>query len=354
MTSRPQPSPASTQPSITAGDLYEYQQSRIANIKTRAKQKKDSLPSHYNIVICGDYGVGKTSLIQTFCGHTIPGTDPHSVHWTKIKNISGRECAFHLIEAWNSAITGCDEIWGVMGRFRDMDAMDALILVYDPTSRSSFTSLHDVFTLLVGIPDLQNSVPVSLIATKSDVPQSQYEVTIEDGEAFAKEIGAGWFACLSGAFVGEGEDVGEEESHDVDEWERQRTKQGMWNAMKEPAEWRVLAEMEEDEKREERIGDVLGRLAKAANETERRGGMVDGFLERVKDRKGNNGKSKGAAWRSRNIGSTRIQGHDGKRKADGRNSIMMDFFRLPTTVPTVDMAWDEWILGGRYQKINTS
>lgn len=42
---------------------YEYQKARIINF--RIKTKTRDVPTHYNVVVCGDYGVGKTSLIQT-------------------------------------------------------------------------------------------------------------------------------------------------------------------------------------------------------------------------------------------------------------------------------------------------
>ena len=136
------------------------------------------------LIILGDSGVGKTTLIHNFISKEFRadfkatlGTDLSS----KIFEVNGKQ-----VEA---------QIWDTAGteRFRAMGSAyyrgtDACILVFDITSHDSFIHLNEWRKDFIDNADIEDPdiYPFVLFANKSDLT-SQRKVSLEEEETWAKQ-----------------------------------------------------------------------------------------------------------------------------------------------------------------------
>ena len=136
------------------------------------------------IVLFGQINVGKTNLINRFVEDTF--TEGHIIG----ANIKNKEVVLSTgetvnVQIWDSC---CNEKQQVLNPikiyFKDTDGV---ILVYDVNDKSTLNDLNTLFENIKG--KLSNKIPIILIGNKKDTNKGNYQVTIEEGQAFANKNG---------------------------------------------------------------------------------------------------------------------------------------------------------------------
>ena len=137
------------------------------------------------IVLIGESGVGKTSIICQFVDQTFQSEQPSTI---------GGTFASKKVKCGNGKILRL-EIWDTAGqeRYRSVAKMfykdaNAAILVYDITSKTSFEGLQNYW-----IPQVKNSSPENIIliiaANKVDLFERE-QVDQANAKKYAKEMNA--------------------------------------------------------------------------------------------------------------------------------------------------------------------
>ena len=137
------------------------------------------------VVLLGEAGVGKTSIIHQFTYHTF---DPDC-----ISSISAQFVSKTIDYQGYGAIKY--DIWDTAGqeRYRSMAKIfykDAkvIVLVYDITSQNTFDGLKNYWYEQIKI-NCENDAILAVVANKNDLYADQV-VSDETGQKFADEIGA--------------------------------------------------------------------------------------------------------------------------------------------------------------------
>ena len=137
------------------------------------------------VVLLGEAGVGKTSIIHQFTYHTF---DPDC-----ISSISAQFVSKTIDYQGYGAIKY--DIWDTAGqeRYRSMAKIfykDAkvIVLVYDITSQNTFDGLKNYWYEQIKI-NCENDAILAVVANKNDLYADQV-VSDETGQRFADEIGA--------------------------------------------------------------------------------------------------------------------------------------------------------------------
>ncbi|XP_057218599.1 GTP-binding protein REM 1 [Triplophysa rosa] len=136
----------------------------------------------YRVVLLGDHGVGKSSLINIFAGiqekdaHKHIGEDTYE----RTLTVDGEETTLVVMDTWETEKQEEDENW-----VQDycMQVGNAYIIVYSITDRSSFESASELRIQLRRIRQAEN-IPIILVGNKSDLVRSR-EVAVEEGRACA-------------------------------------------------------------------------------------------------------------------------------------------------------------------------
>ena len=164
------------------------------------------------IILLGNSGVGKTSIINKIC--QIPPPEGKTM---------GIDFVSHLFKL-NDNINIKMQIWDASGqeRFRSLipsyirDSY-AVIFVYNISDRSSFLALEQFFEIT---KILEPSVIKLIIGNKFD-SMTKREVSYEEAEIFAKEIGCLYIELngnnhneLESAFIGIGEKYSKNEENE--------------------------------------------------------------------------------------------------------------------------------------------
>lgn len=138
------------------------------------------------LLMIGDSGVGKTSLLMRFANETYSPTFLTTIGIDfKIKNM--------LIDSRMVKL----QLWDTAGqeRFRTITTSyfrgaHGIMLVYDVTKRDSFENVQNWITQIEQHADIH--VVTSLVANKCDAHPSQVEVSESEGQAFADTHGMGF------------------------------------------------------------------------------------------------------------------------------------------------------------------
>lgn len=169
-----------------------------ATVKARSELLTREEPKAYlfKVVICGDYAVGKTSLVRRFT----TGTFSFDYKTTLAVNFVNTEV---VIEGFHIDLA----IWDTAGqeRFQKLRKeyyknANAVIFVYDLTRPESFHHIEDRWKPEVD-STIQGYTPI-LIGTKTDLTE-QRVVTARSGEDLARRISATHYetSALSGENV---------------------------------------------------------------------------------------------------------------------------------------------------------
>ncbi|KAL7264992.1 hypothetical protein ACSBR1_002860 [Camellia fascicularis] len=118
------------------------------------------------ILIIGDSGVGKTSLVLSFTSKYTEYSAP---------TIAGQERFRTLITSYYRSAQG-------------------ILLVYDVTRRETFTNLSDVWTKEVDLYSTNKNCIKMLVGNKVD-KESERVVSREEGIELAKQLGCLFYEC---------------------------------------------------------------------------------------------------------------------------------------------------------------
>ncbi|CAL5387727.1 unnamed protein product [Camellia sinensis] len=141
------------------------------------------------ILIIGDSGVGKTSLVLSFTSKYTEYSAPTIGVDFKIKylTVGGKKLKL--------------TIWDTAGqeRFRTLissyyRSAQGILLVYDVTRRETFTNLSDVWTKEVDLYSTNKNCIKMLVGNKVD-KESERVVSREEGIELAKQLGCLFYEC---------------------------------------------------------------------------------------------------------------------------------------------------------------
>ena len=138
----------------------------------------------YKVVLLGDAGVGKTSIICRYVTNSFSSV---------LMSTTGATYANKKLIVGNKKIRF--EIWDTAGqeRYRSLAKMfyqnaNVIILVYDITRKSSLNSINDFWIKQIR-ENARKDVILGLAGNKSDLYENE-EVKLNEAKLFAKEIGA--------------------------------------------------------------------------------------------------------------------------------------------------------------------
>ncbi|KAK4798632.1 hypothetical protein SAY86_030958 [Trapa natans] len=143
----------------------------------------------FKILLIGDSGVGKSSLLVSFISSSAEGLAPTIGVDFKIKQLTVGGKRLKLT------------IWDTAGqeRFRTLTSSyyrnaQGIILVYDVTRRETFTNLSSVWAKEVELYSTNRNCMKMLVGNKVD-KDSERTVSTEEGVALAKELGCLFVEC---------------------------------------------------------------------------------------------------------------------------------------------------------------
>ncbi|KAB8957772.1 hypothetical protein FH972_026860 [Carpinus fangiana] len=152
-------------------------------------QSGGSCDLSFKILLIGDSGVGKSSLLVSFISNSVEDLSPTIGVDFKIKllTVGGQKLKL--------------TIWDTAGqeRFRTLTSSyyrgaQGIILVYDVTRRDTFTNLSDVWAKEVELYSTNQDCVKMLVGNKVDI-DSERVVSREEGIALAKELGCLLLEC---------------------------------------------------------------------------------------------------------------------------------------------------------------
>lgn len=147
------------------------------------------------IVILGDRGVGKTSLVNRFVTGKFESEYNPTIETTIRKTISFHGIPMN-IELVDTA--GMDEYSRISRNA--MVGVDGYIMVYSISSMSSLEKLRDINTTLLHMLGDPPSLPRVLVGTMSDLEAENRQVDVEAGISLAKELGVRFCDEVSSKF----------------------------------------------------------------------------------------------------------------------------------------------------------
>ncbi|XP_049399623.1 phosphatidylinositol 4-phosphate 5-kinase 9-like [Solanum stenotomum] len=154
-----------------------------------ATQSSSSYDLSFKILLIGDSGVGKSSLLLSFISNAVDDITPTIGVDFKIKTLTVGGKRLKLT------------IWDTAGqeKFRTLTSSyfrgaQGIILVYDVTRRDTFTNLYDVWAKEVELYCTNEDCVKMLVGNKVD-RESERDVSREEGVALAKELGSLFLEC---------------------------------------------------------------------------------------------------------------------------------------------------------------
>ncbi|XP_059643954.1 ras-related protein RABC1-like isoform X1 [Cornus florida] len=143
----------------------------------------------FKLLMIGDSGVGKSSLLLSFTSDTFEDLSPTIGVDFKVKYviIGGKKLKL--------------AIWDTAGqeRFRTLTSSyyrgaQGIIMVYDVTRRETFTNLSDVWAKEIGLYSTNQDCIKMLVGNKVD-KENERVVTRKEGINFARECGCLFIEC---------------------------------------------------------------------------------------------------------------------------------------------------------------
>ncbi|NWR56892.1 REM1 protein, partial [Bucorvus abyssinicus] len=138
----------------------------------------------YRVVLLGDPGVGKTSLVNVFAG--VQERDLPEQHrgaaYERTLCVDGEETTLLVMDAWEPE-QRVRQGRGSWDESRCLRVGDAYVLVYSVTDRGSFESASELRIQLRRARQAED-IPIILVGNKSDLVRCR-EVSVEEGRACA-------------------------------------------------------------------------------------------------------------------------------------------------------------------------
>ncbi|XP_054835714.1 GTP-binding protein REM 1 [Eublepharis macularius] len=148
-----------------------------------SSDSEGSWESLYRVVLLGDPGVGKTSLVNLFAG--VQDKDPPEQQredsYERTLSVDGEETTLMVIDTWETEKRPPEEDnW-----FHNycMQVGNAYVIVYSITDRGSFESASELRIQLRRTRQAEN-IPIILVGNKTDLVRCR-EVSVEEGRACA-------------------------------------------------------------------------------------------------------------------------------------------------------------------------
>jgi Ras-related protein Rab-8A len=151
-----------------------------------SRQQEQPYDIHIKILMLGDSGVGKTSLLLRYAQDEFSPTFISTIGIDfKVRNI--------IVDDLRAKL----QIWDTAGqeRFRAITTSyfkgsHAVLLLYDVTDRDSFTNIHKWARQIRDLGDLNTNIV--LVGNKADDPDKR-NVSEREGTELAKSLGLTWF-----------------------------------------------------------------------------------------------------------------------------------------------------------------
>ncbi|NXE12067.1 REM1 protein, partial [Lophotis ruficrista] len=135
----------------------------------------------YRVVLLGDPGVGKTSLVNLFAG--VQERDLLEQHgeaaYERTLTVDGEETTLLVMDTWEPEQRG-EESWR---RSHCLQVGNAYVIVYSITDRGSFESASELRIQLRRARQAED-IPIILVGNKTDLVRCR-EVSVEEGRACA-------------------------------------------------------------------------------------------------------------------------------------------------------------------------
>ena len=143
------------------------------------------------VIILGETGVGKTSIINRFINDEFnPDNDIETLGSTFFRKSIKRQNTVYKLQIWDSI--GQEKYHSITRLF--IKGSNIVLLVYSIDSRESFEELNHWLNTLKDILD-KNKYILGIVASKSDLVNEEI-VSQNEGEEFAKKTG-GIFRAVS-------------------------------------------------------------------------------------------------------------------------------------------------------------
>ena len=137
------------------------------------------------VIILGETGVGKTSIINRFINDEFnPDNDIETLGSTFFRKSIKRQNTVYKLQIWDSI--GQEKYHSITRLF--IKGSNIVLLVYSIDSRESFEELNHWLNTLKEILD-KNKYILGIVASKSDLVNEEI-VSKNEGEEFAKKTGA--------------------------------------------------------------------------------------------------------------------------------------------------------------------
>ncbi|XP_070604841.1 GTP-binding protein REM 1 [Erythrolamprus reginae] len=147
--------------------------------RSESSGSEESCGSLYRVVLLGDPGVGKSSLMSLFAGVQERDSleQQRDDTFERTLSVDGEETTLVVIDTWEAEKRPSEE------ENSRLQLGDAYVIVYSITDRGSFESASELRIQLRRSRQAEN-LPIILVGNKSDLVRSR-EVSVEEGRACA-------------------------------------------------------------------------------------------------------------------------------------------------------------------------
>ncbi|XP_075756993.1 GTP-binding protein REM 1 [Pelodiscus sinensis] len=152
-----------------------------SSCSSNSADSDSSWESSYRVVLLGDPGVGKTSLVNLFAGlqdRDLP-EQRREVVYERTLSVDGEETTLLVMDPWETEKREEESQPGGSC----LQVGNAYVLVYSVTDRDSFESASELRIQLRRVRQAEN-IPIILVGNKTDLVRCR-EVSVEEGRACA-------------------------------------------------------------------------------------------------------------------------------------------------------------------------
>ncbi|XP_032073204.1 GTP-binding protein REM 1 [Thamnophis elegans] len=151
--------------------------------RCESSSSEESCGSLYRVVLLGDPGVGKSSLVSLFAGVQERDSleQQRDDTFERTLSVDGEETTLVVIDTWEAEKRLSEEDNGLHNHC--MQVGDAYVIVYSITDRGSFESASELRIQLRRTRQAED-LPIILVGNKTDLVRSR-EISVEEGRACA-------------------------------------------------------------------------------------------------------------------------------------------------------------------------
>eukprot|EP00300_Choanocystis_sp_HF-7_P039681 c5995_g1_i1.p1 GENE.c5995_g1_i1~~c5995_g1_i1.p1 ORF type:complete len:173 (+),score=38.45 c5995_g1_i1:43-561(+) len=135
------------------------------------------------VVMCGRHGAGKSALVVQFVQSRFSGEYDPTIEdsYRRATTVDNKECMLDILDT-----SGQEEFSSMRGQW--FDGGEGFVVVYSVGDRESFGKASEFRKAILKAKD-NSTVPMVLVANKSDLPPSQRKVSTEEGVQMAQSFG---------------------------------------------------------------------------------------------------------------------------------------------------------------------